>query len=117
MEITLKFSKTEIIQLFKSITHNRGAAELAADGDKAVKVAYNEQAGESETDNFIIMSALRTALDTLKSYLSDYIISSGSTVADNISDTLSSDTDLFVDRKSTRLNSSHLKLSRMPSSA
>src|SRR5574344_1203126 len=90
MEITLKFSKTEIIQLFKSITHKRGAAELAADGDKAVKVAYNEQAGESETDNFIIMSALRTALDTLKSYLSDYIISSGSTVADNISDTLSS---------------------------
>ena len=42
------------------------------------------------------------------------VTGSGQLTEDNIKDTLR---EVRIDRKSTRLNSSHLKLSRMPSSA
>lgn len=95
MKIKLNLSKTEILQLVKAKTHKKGAADLALNGDKAVKQAYNEQASDDPNDVFLLMSSLRSSLDAFKSYLSDYIVSDGSVSADNITDTLSDDNESF----------------------
>ena len=95
MEIKLTFSKQEILQRVKSKTHKKGTTDIADKGDKAVKYAYNEQAGDDENDTFLLLSALRTSLDKLKAFIGEFLQSDDTTAADNITDDLSSAEDTF----------------------
>lgn len=95
MEIKLTFSKQEILQRVKAKAHKRGTTDIASQGDKAVKYAYNEQAGDDENDTFLLLSALRTSLDKLKAFIGEFLQSDDTNAADNIVDDLTSENDTF----------------------
>lgn len=82
--ILLQLSKSAILANVKSETFLRGQVEKAAD-QKAIAVAYHEQAGNETYQERLLSRGLETNLADLKTYLSDYLSSSGSSAADNIS--------------------------------
>lgn len=79
----------------KAKAHKRGTTDIASQGDKAVKYAYNEQAGDDENDTFLLLSALRTSLDKLKAFIGEFLQSDDTNAADNIVDDLTSENDTF----------------------
>ena len=84
--ILLQLSKSAILANVKSETFLRGQVEKAAD-QKAIAVAYHEQAGNETYQERLLERGLHTNLEELKTHLSDYLSTNGYSAADNISST------------------------------
>lgn len=82
--ITITLVKSLIIESVKNETYFRGQVEKAAN-EKAITVAYHEQAGDETYHERILERAFSTNLEELKTHFSDYLSSSGQSSADNIS--------------------------------
>ena len=82
MTITLTLVKPLIIESVKNETFFRGQIDKA-DNDKAITTAYHEQAGDDTYQERMLERGLYTALEDLKTHLSDYISTRGFSVADN----------------------------------
>lgn len=80
--IQLHLVKSLIIESVKNETFFRGQLDKAAD-QKAITIAYHEQAGNETYQERLLSRALYTNLSELKTYLSDYLSTSGYTSADN----------------------------------
>lgn len=84
--ILLSLVKSKILENVKNETYFRGQVVKAAD-PKAIGEAYHEQAGNEVYQERILERGLYTNLSTLKTHLSDYLSSTGSSSADNIGST------------------------------
>lgn len=95
--IQLNLIPSLIIEAVKGETFLKGKVDKAAD-EKAVSLAYNEQAGDDVYHNRKLQRGLTDGLEKLKTYLSDVLeTSGGNTIADNsISSTLDNDYDTLV---------------------
>lgn len=80
--IQLTLVKSLIIESVKNETFFKGQFDKAVD-QKAITVAYQEQAGNETYQERLLSRALYTNLSELKTYLSDYLSTSGNTSADN----------------------------------
>ena len=80
--ITLTLVKALIIESVKNETFFRGNVDKAVD-QKAIALAYHEQAGDDTYQERMILRGLYTALEELKTHLSDYLSTSGFSAADN----------------------------------
>ena len=80
--IALSLVKSLILESVKNETFFRGNIDRAAD-PKAVTVAYHEQAGNEAYQQRMLERGLTLGLEELKTYLSDYLSSTGGTSADN----------------------------------
>lgn len=89
--IRLTLFKPQILESVKNETYFRGQVEKAAD-QKAIAMAYHEQAGNEAYQERILQRGLYTNLSTLKTHLSDYLSSTGNSSADNISSSEQGDT-------------------------
>lgn len=81
--ITITLSKEQIIESVKNETFQRGSFDRAADA-KALQLAYVEQAGDEDFQKRLLLRSLSTALEELKSYLSDYLSTIGGSTGDNV---------------------------------
>lgn len=81
--IQLTLAKSLIIESVKNETFLRGQVEKAAN-DKAITQAYHEQAGNEQYQERLLNRGLQTNFAELKTYLSDYLSSSGQSSGDNI---------------------------------
>lgn len=81
--ITLTLVKSLIIESVKTETFLRGQVEKAAN-EKAIALAYHEQAGNEQYQERLLNRGLQTNLADLKTYLSDYLSTSGQSSGDNI---------------------------------
>lgn len=81
--ITLTLVKAMIIESVKNETFLRGQVEKAAN-EKAITQAYHEQAGNEQYQERLLNRGLQTNLADLKTYLSDYLSTSGQSSGDNI---------------------------------
>jgi hypothetical protein len=99
MEIKLLLSKEEILQRVKAKTKLKGYADMASkqNADSA-RYAHNEEAGDDEDSQFLLLSSLRTGLGRFKSVVTEYVVAyDGQPSADNIHDNLSDTTvDVFT---------------------
>lgn len=82
MVIKLTLNKPLIIEAVKNETFHRGQIDKAAD-EKAITLAYHEQAGDDAYQERLISRGLYTAVEELKTWLTDYLVTSGLTAADN----------------------------------
>lgn len=96
MKLTISLNKAEILQRVKVKAHKKGVTDLASKGNDAAKLAYNEQAGDDDNDQFLLMSSLRDSVGHFKSFIAEYVPSDQTLKADNISDTLSDTSDNFT---------------------
>ncbi len=103
MQIKLNFSKKQILARVKSVTYQKGQVDIAANANKseAFKLGYQEQAGDDQPSEFLLLSYLRRGVDAFKALLVEYVVPEDSSTptlaADNISDNLSSETeDVFT---------------------
>lgn len=80
--IQLQLVKSLIIESVKNETFLKGQVDKAAD-QRAITVAYHEQAGNETYQERLLNRALYTNLSELKTQLSDYLSTSGHTSADN----------------------------------
>ena len=81
--ITLTLAKSLIIESVKNETFLLGQVEKAAN-EKAITLAYHEQAGNEQYQERLLQRGLQTNLADLKTYLSDYLSTSGQSSGDNI---------------------------------
>ncbi len=81
--ILLQLSKSSILANIKSETFLTGQIDKSVD-EKAIALAYHEQAGNEAYQERLLYRGMETNLEELKTYLSDYLSSSGVSVADNI---------------------------------
>lgn len=84
--ITLTLVKSLIYESVKNETFQKGNFDRAVD-QKAATAAYVEQAGNENYHERILQRTLYTSLEELKTHLSDYLSSAGSSSGDNISST------------------------------
>lgn len=82
--ITLTLIKPLILESVKNETYQKGNFDKATD-PKALTMAYVEQAGDEEHHTRMLLRALSTNLEELKTHLSDYVASGGGTTGDNVS--------------------------------
>jgi hypothetical protein len=81
--ILLQLSKSAILANVKSETFLTGEIDKSVD-QKAIALAYHEQAGNDAYQERLLSRGMETNLEELKTHLSDYLSSSGSSTADNI---------------------------------
>jgi len=91
--ITLTLLKPLIIESVKNETFQKGRFDKAVD-QKAINVAYVEQAGNEDYHERILQRTLYTSIEELKTHLSDYLSSAGGSTGDNI--TSSEDGDQLI---------------------
>ena len=82
--ITLTLVKPLILEAVKNETLLKGNFDKAVD-PKAVTAAYIEQAGDESYHERLLLRALSTNLEELKTHFSDYLSASGAYTGDNIS--------------------------------
>lgn len=82
MTIELTLIKPLIIESVKNETFLSGQVQKAAD-QKLITAAYHEQAGNDTYQERILERGLYASLEELKTYLSDYLSTSGFSTADN----------------------------------
>lgn len=93
--ITLTLVKPLIVEAVKNETFFKGNIDKAIDA-KAAALAYHEQAGNEDYQERMLERGLYTALEELKTHLSDYISTSGFSSADNSIDSSESDDKILV---------------------
>lgn len=98
--------KSLIIQSVKNETFLRGQLDKA-DKDNQITTAYHEQAGDEAYQEAMLSRGLYTNLEELKTHLSDYLTSSGQSVADNIYSEENSDNIVITLIVSSRFNSGY----------
>lgn len=103
MNIRLTLNRPLIIEAVKNETFLRGQMDKAAD-DKAITLAYHEQAGDDTYHERIIERGLTTALAELLTQLSDYIAPVGFAAADNVTSTYEGDNIIITLSVSSRFN-------------
>ena len=81
--IQITLVKSLILESVKNETFFRGQVDKAAD-EKAVALAYHEQAGNETYQERLLLRGLYTNLEELKTHLSDYLADSGQSSADNL---------------------------------
>ena len=69
----------------KSETYQAGRIDKSVD-QKAIELAYNEQAGNDAFHELLLNRGIQTNLADLLTYFSDYLTSSGQSSGDNIID-------------------------------
>ena len=114
--ITLPLNKPLIIESVKNETFFRGNVEKAAD-PKAITAAYHEQAGDETYQERMLERGLYTALEELKTHLSDYLSTSGYSSADNSIDSSNDGDNIIIHLKvSDRFNQGYTQsLARLSS--
>lgn len=114
--ITLTLVKSLIIESVKNETYFKGNVEKSADPKAATK-AYHEQAGDDAYQERLLNRSLYSALEELKTHLSDYLSTTGFSTADNsISSSDSGDNIIIVLKVSDRFNSGYTQsLARLSS--
>lgn len=80
--IKLNLVKSLIVESVKNETFHKGQFDKAVD-QKAITMAYHEQAGNETYQERLLSRALYANLSELKTHLSDYLSTSGHTSADN----------------------------------
>lgn len=104
MTITLTLIKPLIIESVKNETFFSGQVQKAAD-QKLIAAAYHEQAGDDTYQERMLERGLYTALEELKTWLSDYLSTTGFSSADNsIGSSIDGDTILIHLNVSERFN-------------
>lgn len=102
--ITLTLVKSLIVEAVKNETFFKGNVDKAAD-QRAVTLAYHEQAGDDAYQERMISRGIYTALEELKTQLADYISTSGFSSADNSIDSSEDGDNIIIHLKvSDRFN-------------
>jgi len=112
MTITLTLIKPLIIESVKNETFFSGQVQKAAD-QKLIAAAYHEQAGDDTYQERMLERGLYTALEELKTWLSDYLSTTGFSSADNsIGSSIDGDTILIHLNVSERFNKGYTQEAR-----
>lgn len=106
--ILLTLSKSYIKDAVKSESFLKGVIDKASNAN-AVAVAYHEQAGDDAYQERILERALNVNLSMLMSWMSDYLVDSGQSSADNISSSQDDDTISISLQVSDRFNGSFVE--------
>lgn len=83
MIIKFQIIKPVVIEAVKSTTYLKAKVDSAAD-ENAVKVGFNEAAGDDEVHENLLTHDFQTALEMVKTLLAEYLVPTAQSVGDNI---------------------------------
>lgn len=83
MIIKFQIIKSVVIEAVKSTTYLKAKVDSAAD-ENAVKVGFNEAAGDDEVHENLLTHDFQTALEMVKTLLAEYLVPTAQSVGDNI---------------------------------
>ena len=83
MIIKFQIIKSVAIEAVKSTTYLKAKVDSAAD-ENAVKVGFNEAAGDDEVHENLLTHDFQTALEMMKTLLAEYLVPTAQSVGDNI---------------------------------
>lgn len=83
MIIKFQIIKSVVIEAVKSTTYLKAKVDSAAD-ENAVKVGFNEAAGDDEVHENLLTHDFQTALEMAKTLLAEYLVPTAQSVGDNI---------------------------------
>lgn len=83
MIIKCQIIKSVVIEAVKSTTYLKAKVDSAAD-ENAVKVGFNEAAGDDEVHENLLTHDFQTALEMVKTLLAEYLVPTAQSVGDNI---------------------------------
>lgn len=83
MIIKIQIIKSVVIEAVKSTTYLKAKVDSAAD-ENAVKVGFNEAAGDDEVHENLLTHDFQTALEMVKTLLAEYLVPTAQSVGDNI---------------------------------
>lgn len=83
MIIKFQIIKSVVIDAVKSTTYLKAKVDSAAD-ENAVKVGFNEAAGDDEVHENLLTHDFQTALEMVKTLLAEYLVPTAQSVGDNI---------------------------------
>lgn len=83
MIIKFQIIKSVVIEAVKSTTYLKAKVDSAAN-ENAVKVGFNEAAGDDEVHENLLTHDFQTALEMVKTLLAEYLVPTAQSVGDNI---------------------------------
>lgn len=83
MIIKFQIIKSVVIEAVKATTYLKAKADSAAD-EKAVKIGFNEAAGDDDVHESTLTHDFQTALEIVKTLLAEYLVPTTQSVGDNI---------------------------------
>lgn len=83
MIIKFQIVKSVVIEAVKATTYLKAKVDSAAD-EKAVKIGFNEAAGDDEVHESTLTHDFQTALEIVKTLLAEYLVPTTQSVGDNI---------------------------------
>lgn len=83
MIIKFQIIKSVVIEAVKATTYLKAKVDSAAD-EMAVKIGFNEAAGDDEVHESTLTHDFQTALEIVKTLLAEYIVPTTQSVGDNI---------------------------------
>lgn len=83
MIIKFQIIKSVVIEAVKATTYLKAKVDSAAD-EKAVKIGFNEAAGDDEVHESTLTHDFQTALEIVKTLLAEYLVPTTQSVGDNI---------------------------------
>ena len=83
MIIKFQIIKSVVIEAVKSTTYLKAKVDSAAD-ENAVKVGFNEAAGDDDVHENLLTHDFQTALEMVKTLLAEYLVPTAQSVGDNI---------------------------------
>ena len=83
MIIKFQIIKSVVIEAVKATTYLKAKVDSAAD-EKAVKLGFNEAAGDDEVHENMLTHDFQTALEIVKTLLAEYLVPTTQSVGDNI---------------------------------
>ena len=83
MIIKFQIIKSVVIEAVKSTTYLKAKVDSAAD-ENAVKLGFNEAAGDDEVHENLLTHDFQTALEMVKTLLAEYLVPTAQSVGDNI---------------------------------
>ena len=107
MKLLINLNKSEILQRVKAKAHKKGITDLSIKGNDASKYAYNEQAGDDEADQFVLMSSLRD------SFIAESVVDENSVKPSKIDSTVPEFTFTISKPSRYRLSISFLQMLRL----
>lgn len=83
MIIKIQIIKSVVIEAVKSATYLKAKVDSASD-DKAIKLGFQEAAGDDEVHERTLTHDFQTALEVVKTILAEYLVPTSQTIGDNI---------------------------------
>lgn len=83
MIIKFQIVKSVVIEAVKSATYLKAKIDTASD-ERAVKVGFNEAAGDDAVHESVLTHDFQTALEVVKTILAEYLVPNAQTIGDNI---------------------------------